>query len=99
MVEPEKLCSVLEAARWAASSYNEQPWSFIVATKDNQDEFERLLSILAEANQEWARNAPVLIISMAKLHFERNGVENHHAFHDVGAATELAIHQLTYSPA
>ena len=49
MVEPEKLRSVLEAARWAASSYNEQPWSFIVATKDNQGEFERLLGCLAEA--------------------------------------------------
>ena len=92
MVEPEKLCSVLEAARWAASSYNEQPWSFIVATKDNQGEFERLLSCLAEGNQEWASNAPVLMISVAKLHFERNGVENRHAFHDVGAAaTQLAI--------
>lgn len=92
MVEPEKLCSVLEAARWAASSYNEQPWSFIVATKDNQEEFERLLSCLAEGNQEWAINAPVLMISVAKLYFERNGVENRHAFHDVGAAAaELAI--------
>lgn len=92
MVEPEKLCSVLEAARWAASSYNEQPWSFIIATKDNQDQFERLLSILAQGNQEWARNAPVLMISVAKLHFESNGVENRHAFHDVGAAAaELAI--------
>jgi nitroreductase len=46
MVEPEKLRAVLEAARWAASSYNEQPWSFIVATKDNPDEFNRLLSCL-----------------------------------------------------
>ena len=92
MVEPEKLCSVLEAARWAASSYNEQPWSFIVATKDNQGEFERLLSCLAEGNQEWALNAPVLMISVAKLHFERNGKENRHAFHDVGAAAaQLAI--------
>ncbi len=92
MVEPEKLCSVLEAARWAASSYNEQPWSFIVATSDNQAEFERLLGCLAEGNQEWARNTPVLMISVAKLYFERNGVENRHAFHDVGAAvTELAI--------
>ncbi|BAZ14091.1 nitroreductase [Calothrix sp. NIES-4071] len=61
-VEPEKLCSVLEAARWAASSFNEQPWSFIIATKDNQGEFERLLSCLAEGNQEWAKNAPVLMI-------------------------------------
>lgn len=86
MVEPEKLRSILEAARWAASSFNEQPWSFIVATKENPTEFERLLSCLAEGNQEWAKNAPVLMISVAKLYFERNGVENRHAFHDVGAA-------------
>jgi nitroreductase len=103
-VEPEKLRQVLEAARWAASSFNEQPWSFIVATKDNPVEFERLLSCLAEGNQEWAKNAFVLMLSVAKLHFERNGVENRHAFHDVGAAeanmaiqaTELGlfIHQM-----
>lgn len=86
LVEQELLCSVLEAARWAASSYNEQPWSFIIATRDNGAEFERLLGCLAEGNQEWARNAPVLMLSVAKLHFERNGVENRHAFHDVGAA-------------
>lgn len=91
-VEPEKLCQVLEAARWAASSYNEQPWSFIVATKDNSADFDRLLSCLAEGNQPWAKDAPVLMLSVAKLYFERNGVENRHAFHDVGAAaTNLAI--------
>ncbi len=92
MVEQEKLLSVLEAARWAASSYNEQPWSFIIATKENPVEFERLLSLLAEGNQEWARTAPVLMLTVAKLHFERNGKENRHAFHDVGAAAaSLAI--------
>lgn len=92
MVEPEKLRSVLEAASWAASSYNEQPWRFIVATSENKAEFERLLGCLAEGNQEWARNAPVLMISVAKLNFEYNGVENRHAFHDVGAAsTTLAL--------
>lgn len=92
MVEPEKLHTLLEAARWAASSFNEQPWSFIVATSDNQTEFERLLSVLAEGNQEWARNAPILMLSVAKLHFERNGKQNRHAFHDVGAASAtLAI--------
>lgn len=92
LVEPEKLCSILEAARWAASSFNEQPWSFIIATKDNQVEFDRLLSCLAAGNQEWAQNAPVLMLSVAKLYFERNGVENRHAFHDVGAASaNLAI--------
>jgi len=91
-VEPEKLKSVLEAARWAASSYNEQPWSFIVATKENPEQFNRLLSCLAEGNQEWAKNAPVLMLSVAKLHFEKNGVENRHAFHDVGqAVANLAI--------
>ncbi|WP_410500478.1 nitroreductase family protein [Chroococcidiopsis sp. SAG 2025] len=92
LVEPEKLHSVLEAASWAASSFNEQPWSFIVATSENKVEFERLLSCLAEGNQEWARNAPILMLSVAKLNFEYNGVENRHAFHDVGAAsTTLAI--------
>lgn len=92
MVEPEKLRSVLEAARWAASSYNEQPWSFIIATKENPAEFERLLGCLAEGNQEWAKNAPVLMISVAKLYFEKNGVENRHAFHDVGAAaSDLSV--------
>ncbi|MBD2169258.1 nitroreductase family protein [Calothrix membranacea FACHB-236] len=91
-VETDKLCTILEAAGWAASSYNEQPWNFIVATKDNPAEFQRLLDCLAEGNQEWAKNAPVLMISVAKLKFERNGVENRHAFHDVGAAaTTLAI--------
>ena len=91
-VETEKLRTVLEAARWAASSYNEQPWSFIIATKDNPAEFQRLLGCLAEGNQEWAKNAPVLMLTVAKLYFEKNHVENRHAFHDVGAAAAtLAI--------
>lgn len=94
-VEPEKLLSMLEAARWAASSYNEQPWSFIVATKDNPEEFNRLLSCLVEGNQEWAKNAPVLMLSVAKLYFELNGAENRHAFHDVGAAAANLATQAT----
>lgn len=94
-VEPEKLSSVLEAARWAASSYNEQPWSFIIATKNNPTEFEKLLSCLAEGNQEWAKSAPVLILSVAKLHFSKNGAENRHAFRDVGAAEANLATQAT----
>lgn len=91
-VETDKLYSILEAARWAASCFNEQPWSYIVATSENETEFQRLLDCLVPANQEWARNAPVLMISVAKLNFERNGNENRHAFHDVGAASaNLAI--------
>ncbi|HEY9640057.1 MAG TPA: nitroreductase family protein [Coleofasciculaceae cyanobacterium] len=94
-VEAEKLCSVLEAARLTASSYNEQPWSFIIATQDNLDDFNRLLSCLAAGNQEWAKHVPVLMLSVTRLHFEKNGAENRHAFHDVrAAATSLAIHAI-----
>ncbi|NJM69924.1 MAG: nitroreductase family protein [Scytonema sp. RU_4_4] len=94
-LEKKTLCSLLEAARWAASSFNEQPWHFIVATQDNPEEFNRLLSCLAQGNQVWAKNAPVLMISVAKLYFERNGNENRHAFHDVGAAASLLAIQAT----
>src|SRR6266702_6198279 len=85
-VEPDKLRSLWEAARWAASSFNEQPWSFIVATRQKQEEHARLLSCLVEKNQQWARLAPVLMVSVAKLKFEKTGKPNRHAFHDVGLA-------------
>ncbi len=88
LVEKEKLLSVLEAARWAPSSYNEQPWSFLVATRDQPEEFQRLLDCLAESNVDWAQHCPVLMISVAKRQFDRNKSANRHAFHDVGLATE-----------
>ena len=52
--------SLFEAACWSASSYNEQPWNYLVATRQNPTEYERLLSCLVEANQAWAKTAPVL---------------------------------------
>lgn len=91
-VELEKLLVLFEAARWAPSSYNEQPWSFIVATQENQAEYERLRSCLVEANL-WAQQAPVLMLSVAKLHLDRNGKANRHALHDVGLATENLVIQ------
>src|SRR2546421_11049504 len=57
-VEPHKLRSLMEAARWAPSSNNEQPWTFIVATKDNPAEFGRVLACLGERDQTWAQHAP-----------------------------------------
>jgi nitroreductase len=93
MVEPEKLRSLLEAARWAPSSYNEQPWNFIIATKDNPGEHGRLLSCLVEGNVRWAQHAPVLMLSVAKLAFDRNKNPNRHAFHDVGLAVENLVIQ------
>jgi nitroreductase len=86
MLEPEILASLLEAARWAPSSMNEQPWRFIVATKRNQSDFERLLSCLVEFNIQWAEHAPVLLLSVARLTFESTGKPNRHALHDVGHA-------------
>ena len=90
-VEPEKLRSLFEAARWAPSSYNAQPWYFIVGTKDNPENYNRVLESLVEFNQGWAKNAPVLALSVAKLKFD-DGKPNRHAFHDVGqAAANLSL--------
>jgi nitroreductase len=91
-VEPEKLFSILEAARWAPSSSNAQPWSFLVARKEEPEEFARMLSCLVPANISWARHVPVLMITVAKLHFD-NGNVNRHAFHDTGIATGFLMLQ------
>src|SRR4051794_30404999 len=85
-IEIEKVQSLFEAARWSPSSSNEQPWAFIVATKDQPEEFERVLSCIVEANAVWAKTAPLLVISVASHLFSRNGKPNHHAFYDVGQA-------------
>jgi nitroreductase len=91
-VEQQKLRSLFEAARWAASSFNAQPWYFIVATKDDPASFNRVLQSFVEFNQAWAKNAPVIGLSVAGLKFEHNGQANRHAFHDVGqAAANLAL--------
>jgi nitroreductase len=85
-VKKADLKSLLEAARWAASAYNEQPWRYIVATRDNAAEFDKLLGVLVEANQAWAKNAQVLMLSLAKKTYTYNGSPNRHAWHDVGMA-------------
>ena len=82
------LCSLFEAARWAASSYNEQPWNYLVAIKENAREFDQLLACLVEANQAWAKAAPVLMISVARKTSTHSGKPNRCAIHDVGLASE-----------
>jgi nitroreductase len=87
---------LLEAAQWAPSSNNEQPWRFIVANKaDHEAEWSRLLNCLMEGNRAWALRAPVLLLSVASMYFERGGQPNRHAFHDVGLATENLVLQAT----
>jgi nitroreductase len=91
-VEPEKLRAVFEAARWAASSYNAQPWYFIIGTRDDSENFKKVLDSFVEFNQSWAKNAPVVGLSVAGLKMPHDGSANRHAFHDVGqAATSLAL--------
>jgi nitroreductase len=85
-VSAADLRALFEAARWAASSYNEQPWSYLVATKDNPEDFARLLSCLVEANQAWAKAAPVLALGCTRLFFQKNGKPNAAAIHDLGLA-------------
>jgi nitroreductase len=94
-VEPEKIQRVLEAARWASSCFNEQPWVFIIATAAQPAEHSKLLSCLVEGNQVWAKRAPLLIITVAKQHFDHNGQPNRHAIHDVGLAVGNLVVQAT----
>jgi nitroreductase len=94
-VEAEILASLMEAARWAPSCMNEQPWSFIVATKENKSDFDRLLGCLVEFNVQWAQHAPVLLLSVARLTYEATGKLNRHALHDVGQAIANLTFQAT----
>lgn len=93
-IEPEKLRSLFEAARWAPSSNNGQPWRFLVATKENKIEYDRLFNCLLEGNQKWAHRVPVLLLSVAKLQFE-DGSPNRHSLHDTGMAAENLVLQGT----
>jgi nitroreductase len=85
-VPPEILRSLFEAARWAPSSSNEQPWAFIVGTKDDPETHDKILSTLVEFNQGWAKHAPVLAIAVSQMEFARNKTPNRNAFYDTGSA-------------
>lgn len=83
----EHIDTLFEAARWAASSYNEQPWRFYFATRENPALFSKALDTLAKGNREWAVNASILIFSVAKMVLSKNGKPNDYALHDTGMAT------------
>ena len=88
-IPEDVLRSLFEAARWAPSSNNEQPWAYIVATKDDKENFDKVLGTLVEFNQGWAKNASALAIAVAKLAFAKNQAPNRNAQYDTGAATAL----------
>lgn len=93
-VPEDSINSVLEAARWAPSCFNQQPWHFIVARAAQKDAHARLLDCLVPANQVWASHAPVLMLTVAHTTF-KNGGENAHAWHDVGQAAACLSIQAT----
>lgn len=102
-VARENILKLFDAARWAASSFNEQPWRFLIGMKGD-DSYNKLLETLAEFNRQWAYNAPVLIIACGKNTFSKNGKENRHYAYDTGqamanlalqaTADNLYIHQM-----
>jgi nitroreductase len=88
-VESAVLASLFEAARWAPSSSNEQPWAYLVATNDNPHDHAKMLGVLVEFNAGWAKSAPVLALAVSHIKFQGNGNPNRNAFYDTGAATML----------
>jgi len=94
-IEPEKIKSLFEAARWAPSSMNEQPWTYIYATKDQPDLWNKLVDLLNESNRVWALHAPLLILSLSRKAHLRNGANNVFARYDTGSANTLLSIQAT----
>lgn len=93
-VSSDDLKTVFDAARWAASSFNEQPWRFF-AGRRNSETYQKIFSTLMEANQRWAGSAPVLIMGVAKTKFSHNGAPNRVALYDLGAAAATLCYQAT----
>ncbi len=91
----EEIKLLFEAARWAPSAFNEQPWRVIYATKNLPSEINLLLSFLVEGNRIWAKNAPLLGISMTRINSQYNGKPNKFAFHDLGLAMGGMLAQAT----
>ncbi len=99
-IEKDRIQSILEAARWAPSAFNEQPWRFIVGIKGDET-YERVLETLVEWNQKWAGKASMLVVNIAKKTFSKNGKQNVTFKYDLGQAVAFmcleAMNQGVYS--
>ncbi|MDA3850127.1 MAG: nitroreductase family protein [Spirochaetaceae bacterium] len=99
-ISTEDLEKIFEAARWAPSAFNEQPWRYVIAQRQHSQEFQKALSCLSEYNQGWAKFASVLVFGIASTTFKQNGKDNQAAMHDLGLAdshimlqaSEMGIH-------
>jgi nitroreductase len=88
-IEPERIYSLFEATRWAPSSTNEQPWLYIYATHDQTELWTSLFECLNEGNKLWAKDAPLLILSLARKNFSKYPGANAHAMYDLGGANSF----------
>jgi nitroreductase len=96
-IEEFRLKAIFEAARFAPSCLNEQPWMFVYTTREDPDVFGSYLDFMDDSNRIWAKNAYALIISMARIRFKKNNVVNRYAFHDTGmAVTNMLLQALTF---
>jgi len=94
-VAPATLGALFEAARWAASAFNEQPWRFIVARREEGSAFQGLLECLSEGNRSWAGHAAVVVLCLTSRNYTQSGKPNAHARHDLGLATAQLVLQAT----
>ncbi|MEK9181881.1 MAG: nitroreductase family protein [Patescibacteria group bacterium] len=94
-ISKDELMTLFDAAHWAPSSYNAQPWRFIYAMR-NTPEFDKLFSFLIDFNKDWCIKAAVLVVVISKKTFEHNGKDNVNHSSDTGAAWEnLALQAQT----
>ncbi len=94
-IEAEKIKSLFEAARWAPSSMNEQPWKYIYATKATSDLWNKIFDSLTAGNRIWVKDAPLLIVSLSRKYFSGNDMPNESARYDMGAANAFLSLQAT----
>lgn len=87
LLSEDQIASLFEAARWAPSCYNEQPWLYVYATRENETDHARVASLLVDANRTWAEKAPLLGIVFARRRFSSNDKANRWAAFDAGAAS------------
>lgn len=95
IVEKEKLQRIFEAAQWAPSAMNEQPWRFIIGEKGSGT-YEKILDSLVDLNKRWAGMAPVLIVALAKKHYSQNNQDNFHFLYDCGQAVAYLTFQVMH---
>jgi nitroreductase len=92
-ISENELNTLFDAARWAASSFNEQPWNFVYAFRSDKELFEKFLSFLTEYNQKWASTASVLAVAVASEDLQQTGKANAYSWYDTGQAVAQMVVQ------